>query len=194
MRRRKLRKDESELWAKVIEAAKPLHPDTAAFHRPAPAKPQIPERQPPLPDDFGLPPLSRHQRPSTAGVSLDLRPTVSERLASQRIEMDRKKFGKMKRGKLAPDARIDLHGMTQAQAHSALTGFLMRSYSTGHRLVLVITGKGPGPAMGGVLRHQVPHWLSLPPMRELVLQLSEAHRSHGGSGAIYVYLRRKREG
>lgn len=190
MRRRKLRPEEAELWARVIEAASPLHQSAPPVTHPVPELPQIPERQPPRPESFALPPLTGFRRPSTAGVSLDLRPTVSGRLAAQRIDMDRKKFGKMKRGKLAPEGRIDLHGMTQAQAHAALTGFMLLSHSIGRRLVLVITGKGPGPSMGGVLRQQVPHWLSLPPLRGLVLQLSEAHRSHGGSGAIYVYLRR----
>ena len=114
--------------------------------------------------------------------------------------MDRKTFGRMTRGKLLPEARIDLHGMTVAAAHPALTAFILRSQAEGRRLVLVITGKGkrsedsgPIPVRSGVLRHQVPHWLETPPLRQVVLQVTPAHRRHGGDGAFYVYLRRRRE-
>jgi DNA-nicking Smr family endonuclease len=113
--------------------------------------------------------------------------------------MDAKSFGRMKRGKLSPDARIDLHGMTVAQAHRELSEFLLDSHAIGKRLVLVITGKGkikedtgPIPARLGVLRHQVPQWLALAPLRTIVLQVTPAHIRHGGDGAYYVYLRRGR--
>ncbi|MGL4321553.1 MAG: Smr/MutS family protein, partial [Paracoccaceae bacterium] len=107
-------------------------------------------------------------------------------------------FGKMTRGKLAPEARIDLHGMTLSEAHPELISFILNAHSAGLRLVLVITGKGkpkadhgPIPYRTGVLRHQVPQWLRLPPLGPAVLQVSEAHLKHGGSGAFYVYLRRR---
>jgi DNA-nicking Smr family endonuclease len=111
--------------------------------------------------------------------------------------MDYKSFKKMKRGKSTPEAMFDLHGMTVAQAHSALIHFLMTSYTRNMRLVLVITGKGkfqkdtgPIPRQVGILRHQVPQWLRMPPLRDKVLQVTEAHGKHGGSGAYYVYLRK----
>jgi DNA-nicking Smr family endonuclease len=191
MRRRRLRPDEAELWDRVIQTAAPLHP-AAAERRETPL-PEPVSNPPARTENIALPPLIRRS-PDAPAVTLDLRPALSDRLASQRVDMDRRKFGKLKRGKLAPEGRIDLHGMTVAQAHSALTGFVLMSHQTGRRLVLVITGKGQGPAMSGVLRQQVPHWLTLPPLRGLVLQLAEAHHSHGGSGAIYVYLRRSRDG
>ncbi|MEM7075969.1 MAG: Smr/MutS family protein [Pseudomonadota bacterium] len=113
--------------------------------------------------------------------------------------MDKKTFGKLKRGKVVPEARIDLHGMTLAQAQPALIGFTMRGHADGKRLLLVITGKGragqddgPIPERRGLLRHAVPQWLAMPPLSSLVLQISEAHARHGGSGAFYVYLSRKR--
>ena len=104
---------------------------------------------------------------------------------------------KLRRGKLAPEARIDLHGMTLAEAHVALTGFILMSRTLGRRLVLVITGKGrsrggSAPMQPGALRQQVPDWLRLPPLGEAVLQVAPAHRRHGGEGAYYVYLRRGR--
>ncbi len=83
--------------------------------------------------------------------------------------------------------------MTAATAHSALTAFLLRSHGEGKRLVLVITGKGRPDESGrvGVLRREVPHWLDRPPLRQLVLQTAPAHQRHGGSGALYVCLRRR---
>ena len=186
MRRRRLKPDEAELWAKVVASASPLR--DAPQPRPLPMPSPLAE----VPQRLVLPPLLRP--PAGGGsVSIDLGLSTAERLAAKRTAMDRKTFGRMKRGKMAPDARLDLHGMTQARAHEALTGFILLSHQIGRRLVLVITGKGAGPAMGGVLRQQVPHWLSLPPLRPLVLQLAEAHLSHGGAGAIYVYLRRQKQ-
>jgi len=127
----------------------------------------------------------------------NLMPSISDEIRQAPLQMDHKKFGKMRRGKLAPEARIDLHGMTMAQAHPALTNFIISSHARGLRLVLVITGKGkdrddggPIPTRIGVLKNQTPHWLRSGPLRLLVMQVNEAHLSHGGSGAYYVYLRR----
>ncbi len=112
--------------------------------------------------------------------------------------MDAKAHRRMTRGKLPVEGRIDLHGMTLAQAHPALTAFILASHARGRRLVLVITGKGRGrgddgpmPTRQGILRHQVPAWLQSPVLRPAVLQVAEAHRAHGGSGACYVYLTRR---
>jgi DNA-nicking Smr family endonuclease len=97
------------------------------------------------------------------------------------------------RGKEAIDARIDLHGLTQAQAHSALLHFLRNAQARDARLLLVITGKGRG-AEPGVLRRQVPQWLGLPEFRSLVVGFEDAHIAHGGEGALYVRVRRTRPG
>jgi DNA-nicking Smr family endonuclease len=112
--------------------------------------------------------------------------------------MDRRRFLAMTRGRSTPEARIDLHGMTLAEAHDELARFLLRCHAAERRLVLVITGKGGGRGRtghyepsAGVLRRHVPHWLALPPLDRLVLQTAEAHRSHGGAGALYVYLARR---
>jgi len=113
--------------------------------------------------------------------------------------MDQKSFFKMRRGKLAPEARIDLHGMTLNQAHPALTQFILSGQRAGRRLVLVITGKGEGGGPHpfasrerGVLRRQVPQWLHAPSLRHAILQVDQAHISHGGEGAYYVYLKKRR--
>ncbi|MGH6683799.1 MAG: Smr/MutS family protein [Pseudolabrys sp.] len=95
------------------------------------------------------------------------------------------------RGKQEIDARLDLHGLTQSEAHAALLRFLRNAHTRAARLVLVITGKGRG-GEPGVLRRQVPQWLGLPEFRPLVIGFEDAHIAHGGEGALYVRVRRTR--
>lgn len=130
----------------------------------------------------------------------DVAAPLKSRLQDAPLRMDRKSFKTMNRGKLKPEARIDLHGMTVAQAHPALNTFIHSAHNSGKRLVLVITGKGgrraddapfSQPGMGA-LKRQVPHWLAQSPLSHIVLQVNEAHLRHGGSGAYYVYLKRGR--
>lgn len=114
--------------------------------------------------------------------------------------LERRERRGLERGTLTIEARIDLHGLYQAEAHAALVGFLLRSRAAGHARVLVVTGKG-GEGFGGrdrggfsergVLRRSVPHWLRGPELRGLVLGFEEAARHHGGGGALYVRLRRR---
>ena len=195
MRSRKprgVRPDELELWTKATANTVRLQPMT---HPPEqnrslsqPKKPEVP-----------LPRFRVGEAVNPNAPEDKLAPSIGDHVASQPLAMDRKRFGKMKKGRLAPDARIDLHGMTQAQAHPRLTRFILDSVADGHRFVLVITGKGkvkpdhgPMPERLGVLRHQVPHWLNSMPLKRHVLQITEAHIKHGGQGAYYVYLRRPR--
>jgi DNA-nicking Smr family endonuclease len=114
--------------------------------------------------------------------------------------LERRLKKQLARGRSAIDQSIDLHGMTQAQAHQALRGFLLYAQAQGDRLVLVVTGKGAPKARGldasgfdepGVLRRIVPHWLHAADLRGIVLGFEEAGRTHGGSGALYVRLRRR---
>lgn len=104
---------------------------------------------------------------------------------------------KLVRGVKPIDSRIDLHGLTQHQAHDRLRAFLHRAQTRGHKLVLVITGKG-APRQDvymderGILRRMVPQWLAMPDIRHMVVGYEEAHASHGGSGALYVRIRRLR--
>lgn len=112
--------------------------------------------------------------------------------------MDRRRFEKLRRGRVEPEARLDLHGMTSDEAHRTLTEFILTAAALDRRLVLIITGKGraddagAGPRRHGILRHSLPHWLSAPPLSARILQVAEAHSRHGGSGAFYVCLRRRR--
>jgi len=189
--RRRLTPDEIELWHKVTETARRFHPEQTRHEAPKP-KPKPVKIARPRIGEFELGSKARLSAPNHS-----LMPGISERVAKQPVQMDKKKFGKLKRGKMVPDAKIDLHGMTLDRAHPALTGFVLRSHAEGKRLVLVITGKGkskqddgPIPVRRGVLKHQVPQWLSMSPLSTVVLQVAEAHLKHGGTGAYYVYLRR----
>lgn len=100
---------------------------------------------------------------------------------------------KLAKGRLALSGRIDLHGLTQSEAHGLLHSFLYRAHANGMRHVLVITGKGASLGSGGILRQAVPHWFATPSFRPLVSAYEFAHRAHGGDGAIYVRLRRSGE-
>jgi DNA-nicking Smr family endonuclease len=110
--------------------------------------------------------------------------------------LGRRMRSKLARGSEPIDDRIDLHGMTQADAHAALAHFLRRAQAHGARVVLVITGKGAqaGDAFSerGVLKRQVPHWLESAALRPLVVGFESAGAGHGGAGALYVRLRRDR--
>ena len=111
--------------------------------------------------------------------------------------LERRLKRELARGRGTIDGALDLHGLTQAQAHQALRGFLRHSQARGARLVIVVTGKGglleepglPGEERG-VLRRLAPHRLREPDMRTVVLGFEEAGRAHGGAGALYVRLRR----
>jgi DNA-nicking Smr family endonuclease len=100
------------------------------------------------------------------------------------------------RGKETIDGRLDLHGLTQSEAHAALLRFLRTASARDARLVLVITGKGARAGEGerGVLKRQVPFWLGLPEFRAWVVGFEDAHLAHGGEGALYIRVRRARGG
>lgn len=177
-RSRLLARHELELWELVTRHVKPMR----AGPTPAPLAPigSDPVKASPVP----APPASQ-PAPAKAHVS-PLKPLV--RLETSVVR-------RLSRGKGSPEAKIDLHGMRQAEAHAALRSFIHRAHSDGVRLVLVVTGKGQrDPAVmhadeRGVLRRSLPHWLASPDLRSLVLGFEEAARRHGGEGAFYVQLR-----
>ena len=202
-RRRGLSAEDKALWSRVAATAVPMHPARKK------AAPVIETAKPP---NLPKPPVPRDPLP-LAGLSLggklsgklagggstriDLSPQPREALHNQPLRMDHKTHRQMTRGKVAPEARIDLHGMTLAVAQPVLIRFILQAQAAGKRLVLVITGKGreggpdaPLPVRPGALRHNVPHWLHMPPLNGVVLQVRPAHRRHGGEGAYYVYLRK----
>ena len=217
---RALRAEERALWAEIARSANPLA-GKAAPARPASLAPPPPEATPvppvppPVPPtvdgehrwlapfrvgERAAPPPGAHFGPMPGPMS---GPTSGAQAARRPAapRMDARALTRMMRGKLAPEARIDLHGMTLAQAQPALTRFITGAQASGLRLVLVITGKGrggadesrhPATARPGALRREVPLWLNRPPLAPLVLQTVPAHPRHGGDGALYVYLARHR--
>lgn len=185
---RGLKPEEEKLWRKVADTTNPMQrPASASSIEPKPVKTPAPD------DPRFTPPSFRVGETAVSRLPAQLKAPAAP------LRMDRRTFTRMKRGKAVPEARIDLHGMTVAAAQTALTSFLLRASGDGKRLVLVITGKGrhdddgdPVPRRKGVLRQHLPAWLSSPPLNGLVLEYSPAHQRHGGSGAFYVYLARRR--
>ncbi|MEP2782433.1 MAG: Smr/MutS family protein [Pseudoruegeria sp.] len=194
---RHLSNEEKELWRRVTEKAEPIH-QPKPFKLPQKVSaPIVVEKEPDLAETLNFFEIGQRAKPQISRNSL--KPSLTDEFAQMPVAMDKKAFGRLKKGKLVPDSRIDLHGMTLAQAHPALIGFIRTAQVRGYRLVLVITGKGkqgddhsPIPRPRGVLKHQVPQWLRAAPLAPMILQISEAHLKHGGSGAYYVYLRRTR--
>ncbi|WP_147109832.1 Smr/MutS family protein [Tateyamaria sp. syn59] len=196
MTRRKLRPEEEDLWRKVADKTDRLHPEKPFHPDDFVTTPPPAPRSRPM---FEVAPARSTARTSGAKTSVNLTPSIVDQVAAQPVQMDRKAFARMKRGKLQPEGKLDLHGLTTDRAHPALTRFIMSAHGQGKRLVLVVTGKGkhrdddgPIPVRFGVLRHQVPQWLSMPPLSSVVLQVTQANVRHGGGGAYYVYLRRQR--
>ena len=202
-RRRGLTEDEKQLWSRVARSAVPLHgsgkpacpdsfADPAKTSSPRPVK--VPAVTPPMAMPSPDPGRSRPLRPAT---SYHPPQSPAEHLAAAPVRMDHKTHKRLKQGRLRPESRLDLHGMTLAVAQPELAQFILSCHAAGLRLVLVITGKGrsgdhgPLPTRPGALRHQVPHWLHMPPLSAVVQQVTAAHVRHGGEGAYYVYLRRR---
>jgi DNA-nicking Smr family endonuclease len=170
--KRSLRDEDRALWETFTRPIKPLRKRNAASPTPkAPAaEPEKPRR--------------------SAAKTVAAAPARSEsplQPAPPSLTLDRRTKARVARGRTAIDRRIDLHGFTQAQAHSALLHFIRQSAAQEARTVLVITGKS------GVLRRQVPHWLALPDFRALLIGFEQAAIRHGGEGALYLRLRRARD-
>ncbi len=180
-RRRHLSEEERALWTGFVRSIEPLHraPESS------PARPPAEESAGGKAAPAAPPPATQHD------TGLKKKPPPLAPLGRRM----RRRVG---RGREPIDERIDLHGLTQAKAHAALLRFLRGAQARGARLVLVVTGKGSGKAdrdaaaERGVLRRQVPIWLSLAEFRPFVLGFEDAHAGHGGHGALYVRLRRGR--
>ena len=133
---------------------------------------------------------SRQRRPGAPSV----KPTavLPSLAAGTSADVDARTMDRLRRGRLRPEARLDLHGLTQDKAHSALDRFIVQAQSSGVRSIIIITGKGRVSEGGGVLRNQVPQWLNAPGIRPRILAFSPAQPRDGGAGALYVLLRRQR--
>ncbi len=109
------------------------------------------------------------------------------------FSLDRRTAERLKRGQIAIESQLDLHGLTQEEALTALDAFLWQAWDAGQRCVLVITGKGTAREGGGVLRTLIPSWLADGNHRDRVLAVETAQPRHGGDGALYVMIRRQRD-
>jgi DNA-nicking Smr family endonuclease len=181
-RRRALSEEERALWESVARQIKPLR------KKPRAAKPIASAT-------VSEPPPAAKPAATPRPVHPVQAPRPSKPSAPPLAPLGRRERTKLSRGRNEIDARLDLHGMTQVRAHRALFEFLQHAHHDGLSFVLVITGKGKvGAAESerGVLRRQVPQWLSLPEFRSLVVGFEEAHIGHGGEGALYVRIRRSK--
>ncbi len=177
--------DDEALWAKVVEGAAPLKRKAPAPSRiEKPALPPRPKAKPTAPQQKVAPPAPK-QPPGVA-----------------RAPLDRKTARELEKGRLEVEARLDLHGMRQRDAHAQLRRFLKAAQAKGLKHVLVITGKGASLEASqsfyeeeerGVLRNAVPLWLGSEEFASLVVSVSPAPRRLGGDGALYVRLRRQRD-
>jgi DNA-nicking Smr family endonuclease len=177
MSRRRLSDDERVLWRGVTRSVAPLR---APRHEPD---------EPPA-----VSPVTKPRR-KTAPVPTAAAPAPAVKPAAAPLApLERKLRQRLARGRHPIDGRLDLHGMTQAQAHGTLLHYLRARQAHGCRVVLVITGKGTraDSAERGVLKRMVPLWLRLPELRAVVVGFESASVRHGGEGALYVRLRRSR--
>lgn len=188
MSKRKLTDEEQALWRHVAGGVEPLgvrrrrraeEPPEDASEEPA-SKQAPARREPPTAASKPEPP-----KPKAPDLP-EVRPGASAGL-------DKRTALRLRRGQLRPEARVDLHGHTQSEAHATLDRFITDSHLAGRRCVLVITGKGSvQDPQGGVLRQMTPRWLNQPSMRGKVLAIEHAQPKDGGHGALYVLLKRKR--
>jgi DNA-nicking Smr family endonuclease len=184
-RRRQLSDEEEALWAGFTRAIKPLKPAKAGAKTTLKSSATPSAASTPAPSQTRSHPVTPRETPRPSPPLAPLGRRLKQRVA---------------RGREPIDARLDLHGMTQQQAHAALLRFLHRAQADGVRTALVVTGKGLRKSSNsdgrdadnrpGVLKRQVPMWLALPEFRPLVVGFDDAHVGHGGEGALYVRLRR----
>lgn len=186
MGKRRLSAEELRLWRAVAAQARPLR-GKALPETPAEAVPLPPPVEP-------APPARRPKAAKARATPPPPAPPAPDDLAHGRTAgVDRRQAERLSRGKLAVEATLDLHGLTQDAARARLDVFIEAASDAGRRCVLVITGKGLMKEDGGVLRQQVPRWLNQPPNRGRVLAFDYAQQKHGGMGALYVLLKRRRE-
>jgi DNA-nicking Smr family endonuclease len=195
--RRRLTPEEEHLWSMVSRGVRPLRSAkkalSAARHKPAKAgfKPALAAAKNPAKPAV-KPPVGAGFKSAAVAAAV---PRPAGRPGQPPVAIARRDMQQLYRGRAAIDARIDLHGMTQVEAHDALLRFLERCQAAGAKFALVITGKGAPDSPGsgrGVLRRQVPLWLALAEFHAYVLGFDIAKAGHGGDGALYVRLRKPR--
>ncbi len=180
---RRLSAEEAELWAETMAEIEPLSKQDQDHNQH---------------HDQDTPTAGAERvvaRPPAAGAETPPAPSLPDLAPGRTPGLDKRTAQRLRRGQLKVEAKLDLHGLTQDEAHGALVDFLISAQGAGKRCVLVVTGKGLTPrGESGVLRTMLPRWLNTPPLRERVLALQGAQPRHGGTGAFYVMLKRGRQG
>lgn len=196
-KKRGLDTDDIAVWRTVAKRVAPLKAPFNPQADPTP-KSSRPTKKRKSETVFQPVPFRVGERAKT-NISTSQQPAIITQPASVSPNMDRRNFQRLLKGQMEIDATLDLHGMTTDQAKSQLHRTVARAHKNGLRMLLVITGKGKktntdefNRPRRGVLRDALPDWLRGPGMSHLVLQVSQAHPKHGGKGAFYVYLRRRR--
>jgi DNA-nicking Smr family endonuclease len=191
-RKRTLTADEISLWSHVTRHIEPIRAKMPKVEAPAEPTPEV--KTPPPPPKFTKPPKPEAPAPKPPAK---ITPPPIPPLAP----LERRLRQRLSRGAQPIDSVIDLHGKRQDEAHEALRRFIIGAHAMGYAVILVVTGKGAsGPndqgflEERGVLRRIVPHWLRMPDMRPYVIGFEPAAQHHGGSGALYVRIRRKKGG
>jgi DNA-nicking Smr family endonuclease len=177
--------EDLRLWAVITSTVRPLKPSRPLVGREDRAAVAVGEAAATTTAKPKPAPVPGRPHPGSARPALP----IKGREAPADVEAGLHR--RLTRGREQLAARIDLHGLTQDAARAALTRFIERSVGEGWRAVLVITGKGVEG--DGVLKRRVPDWLAAAPIRAHVAGVSEAHRRHGGEGALYVALKRKQQ-
>ena len=181
---RRIRDEEAALWQRISRDVTPLPRVVAAR-----IEAEVPEEEAPPPP----PPKKAKPRVKRAPAAIQTPPrppTLPELDPVAPAGLDRRTARRLKRGQLPAEARLDLHGRTQDQAHDSLRDFIQESRMARRRCVLVITGKGSvASGKGGVLRQMVPRWLNEPALRRHIIAITNAPESSGGTGALYVLLK-----
>ncbi len=191
--RRTITADEADLWQELTRSLDPLKAKPRVGSAPAPDAAVAAGKSAPA---------QTKDKPQRAAPPPAVKPKAAPKPPTPLADFDRRKARQIASGKVEVDARIDLHGARQRDAHARLRAFLLGAHAKGHKTVLVITGKGgeaePADSLGallgerqrGVLRRSVPHWLEEPDLRAIVLSYTQAGIRHGGAGALYVRLRK----
>jgi DNA-nicking Smr family endonuclease len=186
-RRRLPTPDERRLWRLAMRDAEPM-PGRQVEAEPEPVATMAELVEEPVATSLAPPPSAR-QHPAPPRPARAPHPPLTP---GSTANIDRRTGDRFRRGELEIDGRIDLHGMTQAQAHTALASFVHRAWNEGRRCILVITGKGSFGGLG-VLRQATPRWLADPALRPMVLAIQPARPKDGGDGALYVLIKRRRD-
>jgi DNA-nicking Smr family endonuclease len=186
MARRPISEEERALWQLIAKTAKPLKRRRNSEPKPAVV---------PAPEKPALKVVRPKAKPTTPKAPLPVAPPPArphDLSHGMSVGIDKRQAERFRRGKTPIEGKIDLHGRTQAQAHDDLHDFVARAHAAGKRMVLVITGKGITASKSGVLKENVPRWLNEPTLRRHVLAFDYAEPQHGGEGALYVLLKRKK--